>query len=52
MLENFLKPYNQKGWNNLGVSKIEAMYISISYVHTFFQIVRRTLNKKVVINVD
>ena len=47
-----LKLIIKKGWNNLGVSKIEFMYILISYFHTFFQIPRRTLKKKILNNVD
>ena len=35
-----------------GVSKIEFMYISISYFYTFFQILRRYLKKKIVNTVD
>ena len=50
--ENFLKMHNQKGWNKLGVFTIKAMYISISYFHIFFRILRRTLKKNIVINVD
>ena len=50
-LENILKITIQKGWNNLGVSKIEFMYISISYFLTFFQMPRRTLKKKILNNV-
>ena len=34
-----------------GVSKIDLMYISISYFYTFFQILRRSL-KKILNNVD
>ena len=51
-LENVLKINNQKDWDNLGVSKIEAIYISISCFHTFFQILRKTLKKKIANNVD
>ena len=49
-LENFLKINNQKGWNKLGAFTIKAMYISISCFHIFFQILRRTLKKKIVNN--
>ena len=34
-----------------GVSKIESMYISISYFYTFFQMLRKSL-KKILNNVD
>ena len=51
-LENVFKTNNQKGWDNLGASKLEAMYMLISYFHTFFQILRRTLKKKIVNNMD
>ena len=51
-MENVLKINTQKGLNTLGVSKIEFMYIYISYFHTFFQIPRRTLKKKILNNMD
>ena len=49
--ENVLKINNQKGWNNFWASKIEFMYISISYFYTSFQILRRSL-KKILNNVN
>jgi len=51
-VENFLKISNQKGWNKWGVSKTKAMYSLISYFHIFFQILRRTLENKIVNNLD
>ena len=50
--ENVLKLIIKRVGIIFGVSKIEFMYISISYFYTFFQIPRRTLKKKILNNVD
>ena len=50
-LENVLKIKIKRVGIIFGVSKIEFMYISISYFYTFFQILRRSL-KKILSNVD